>query len=159
MKGIFNIIGGREISLLVSFFFNKLSTAVLLITIPYFLDTEERLYIKLTYQCNNEMKHRREAYSSVEIADFKVQPIAWSVVWLTLLELLHQLSIKICSKKSNWDTYLSQGHILENLICLSSLFRLWHFIAQRLGILHRKQRENEYYLPKRGSFWPLTQDD
>ena len=76
---------------------------------------------------------------SFEITDPKRQLKRWSEIWFTLLEKLHQLSIKNSPKKnSSWDKYQSQGLILENLINQSCLFRLHHSAAQCLGSNERK---------------------
>ena len=56
--------------------------------------------------------------TSVEIMDPRRHLKPWSEIWLTLFEIPQQLSIKSLLKKSNWDKYLPQGLIPENLMSI-----------------------------------------
>ena len=99
---------------------------------------------------------------SVEITDPKIQLKPWSEMWLTLLEILHQLSIKSLfrERNENWDKYQSQFIILmpENLICQWS-FQVTPFCCKCSGSLHSKNAKMNKYLPRRCCFWPFTPDD
>ena len=66
---------------------------------------------------------------------------------MTFLEILYQLSIKICSKSNGYNC-LPHCIIIKNLISQLYLVRLRHFAAQSLGSLNSKKAKLNKYLPQ-----------
>ena len=92
---------------------------------------------------NTEAKRNLATHShlAVEITDPKRHLKLWSEMWLTLLKIRHQLSIKSLFEKINMRQVpvhrVSDSKVLKFQLCL---FRL-HFFAAKCSIsLHSKQR-------------------
>ena len=78
-------------------------------------------------------------------------------MWVTFLDLLNQLSSKVCSKaKSNWGTYLSRSLTLNHLIrqsyLLRPMFGFAQYKTQKEATAHPHCHNQKLDIPKMASW-------